>query len=158
MLGGFFMEKHIKLLNDYMCNLFVEINNLNNMSFNVVGESFFGLHRKLLDYKELINKMYEEVMMTIKILGGFPITSIKEMENISAIKSMQSRNYNGKQVLDVLENDFKYLIEYTEDIIHYFTNENNIYTKLVLEKSLIKLKQEYWMITSSLKYTTENIA
>lgn len=145
------MEKHVDLLNDYMANLFVEMNNLGNMSFNIVGDSFFGLHRKLIEYRQLMDKMYQRTAKRIKMMDGFPITSLKELENISAIKSMQSRNYTGRQVLDVLENDFKYLCEYTEDIIGYFCSEKDIYTKLVLEKNLIELKEEYYMIKSSLK-------
>ena len=48
------MNKNIEILNEYLANLQVETNNLYNMHFNIVGESFFGLHRKLQEYYEKI--------------------------------------------------------------------------------------------------------
>ena len=144
------MEKHITLLNDYMSNFIVEANNLTNMGLNLKGESFFGLHRKLYEYKDMMDSISKRIGMRIKMIEGYPITSLKEIENISAIKSMQSRDYSGRQILEVLENDFKYLIDYTEDIVNYFINENDIYTKMILEENLKDLKPAYWMIKSSL--------
>ncbi len=145
------MKKNIDLLNDYMANLFVEENNLNNMKLNVVGNSFFGLHRMLEEYQTKMKKMCHNIAIRIKMLGGYPLTSLKEIENISAIKSMQSRDYNGNQIFDVLENDFRYLNEYTNDIIAYFKEEKDDYTTFILEENGRGLKDEYWKIKSSLK-------
>ena len=99
----------INILNEYMTNLKVMNNNLYNMHFNIIGESFFGLHRKLQEYYEKVALMYDAVAERIKMLGGMPITSLKEIEETSTIKSMKSMNFSGKQVLEVLDNDFSFL-------------------------------------------------
>lgn len=145
------MNEQIEALNDYMSNLKVEINNLYNMHFNIVGSSFYGLHKKLMEFYDTISTMYDNVAERIKMKEGFPITSLKEMENKSQIKSMISQNYTGNQILDVLQNDFSYLSLYTTDLIEYFNKMNDFYTSNMLTENLSFFEKELWMIKSSLK-------
>ena len=145
------MNKNIDILNEYMSNLKVLNNNLYNMHFNIIGMSFMGLHKKLQEYYEKVAIMYDNIAETIKILGGYPITSLKKIEDTSSIKSMISQDYNGIQVLEVLDNDFSFLTEYTEDLINYFNKENNSYILNILNDNLMFFTKELWMIKSSLK-------
>lgn len=145
------MEKDIEILNEYMCNLKVFNNNLYNMHFNLIGQSFIGLHKKLEEYYNKIAIMYDEIAESIKILGGYPITSLKKIEELSSIKSMISRDYNSTQVFEVLDNDFTFLVEYTTDLIEYFNKNNNYYISSILNNNLMFFKKELWMIKTSLK-------
>ena len=145
------MDEMTKALNEYMANLKVETNNLYNMHFNIVGSSFFGLHKKLQDYYERVSIMYDNVAERIKMLEGYPITSLKEIENTSQIKSMISQDYTGNQVLDVLQNDFNFLALYTKDLIEYANKSNDYYTSNMLNDNLNFFEKELWMIKSSLK-------
>lgn len=138
------------ILNEYMANLKVLNNNLYNMHFNIVGESFFGIHRKLQEYYEKIAFMYDAVAERIKMLGGIMTTSLKEIEEISTMKSMKSMNFSGKQVLEVLENDFTFLRDYTKDLIEYYGKEKDFYTVSMLEDNLNFIEKELWMIKTSL--------
>lgn len=146
------MNQHsnIDILNEYMVNLKVLNNNLYNMHFNIVGESFFGLHRKLQEYYERVAIMYDAAAERIKMLGGMPITSLKEMEEKSTMKSMKSMNFSGKQVLEVLDNDFTFVRDYTKDLIEYYGKEKDFYTVSMLEDNLRFLEKELWMIKTSL--------
>lgn len=143
-------NSNIDILNEYMANLKVLNNNLYNMHFNIVGESFFGLHRKLQEYYEKVALLYDAVAERIKMLGGFPITSLKEIEDISTMKSMKSMSFNGRQVLEVLDNDFTFLKDYTKDLIEYFDKEKDYYTVSMLEDNLSFIEKELWMIKTSL--------
>lgn len=145
------MDEMTKALNEYMANLKVETNNLYNMHFNIVGSSFFGLHKKLQDYYERVSIMYDNTAERIKMLEGYPITSLKEIENTSQIKSMISQDYAGNQVLDVLQNDFNFLALYTKDLIEYANKSNDYYTSNILNDNLNFFEKELWMIKSSLK-------
>lgn len=145
------MNEQIDALNDYMSNLKVEVNNLYNMHFNIVGTSFYGLHRKLEEFYTKISKMYDSTAEIIKMKDGFPLTSLKEIENKSQIKSMISQDYTGNQVLDVLQNDFSFLSLYTKDLIEYFNKMSDFYTVSILEDNLVFFEKELWMIKSSLK-------
>lgn len=145
------MEDSINILNEYMTNIKVEDNNLYNLHFNVVGMSFMGLHKKLQEYYENFNNFYDSLSERIKMLDGFPITSLVKFEETSTIKSMKSMNFNANQVLNILDNDFSFLVEYTKDLIKVFNDKNDYYTSNILNNILMYLEKELWMIKSSLK-------
>lgn len=145
------MEDSINILNEYMSNIRVENNNLYNLHFNVVGMSFMGLHRKIQEYYENFNVFYDSLAERIKMLDGYPITSLVKFEEISTIKSMKSMNFNANQVLNILDNDFSFLVEYTKDLVKVFNDKLDYYTSNILNNILMYLEKELWMIKSSLK-------
>ena len=145
------MEDSINILNEYMSNMKVESNNLYNLHFNVVGMSFMGLHKKLQEYYENFNIFYDNIAERIKMLNGYPLTSLLKIEETSTIKSMKSMDFNGNQVLNILDNDFSFLMEYTKDLIKDFNEKNDYYTSNILNKILMYIEKELWMIRSSLK-------
>lgn len=145
------MNQNIDILNEYIANMKVEINNLYNMHFNVSGSGFSDIHKKLQEYYEKFSLFYDQIAERIKMLNGYPITNLIKMEEISQIKSMQSRDYTEQQVLEVLENDFSYLKEYTKDLIEIFSKQNDMYTSHILLEILMFLEKELWMIKTTLK-------
>lgn len=145
------MEKDIDILNEYISNLKVLNNNLYNMHFNIVGESFMGLHKKLEEYYNMVATFYDTIAERIKMKNGYPVTSLKKIEDLSSIKSMKSMDYSGKQVLEVLDNDFSFINQYTKDLIEYFNKQNDFYTTNILNDILNYFTKNLWMIKSSLK-------
>jgi starvation-inducible DNA-binding protein len=110
-----------------------------------------GLHKKLEEYYNIVANMYDSIAERIKMKNGYPITSLKKIEDTSSIKSMISQNYTGNQVLEILDNDFSFLVEYTKDLINYFSNINDYYTVNILNDNLNLFTKQLWMIKSSLK-------
>ena len=106
---------------------------------------------QLQDYYEEIALMYDSVAERIKMLGGYPITSLKKTEDLSTIKSMRSMDYSGNQILEVLNNDFKFLVDYTKDLINIFDREGDYYTSSLLSNNLNFFEKELWMVKTSLK-------
>ncbi len=145
------MNDNVNILNEYMSNIKAETNNLYNLHFNVIGMSFMGLHKKLQEYYENFNLFYDNIAERIKMLNGFPITSLPKIEEISTIKSMKSMDFSANQVFSILDNDFAFLTEYTKDLIKVFQEKKDYYTDHILTNILIYLEKELWMIKSSLK-------
>ncbi len=135
------MNKNIEILNEYTANIKVEMNNLFNLSFNVEGDSAWEIKKQVEDYYTTLLSFLKKMEERVKMLGGYPITNLLKIEEISQIKSMQSRDYNKKQVLEVLINDFSYLKEYTKDLIKYFSDEFDPYTSHLLLEVLLFLEQ-----------------
>ncbi len=135
------MNKNIEILNEYTANIKVEMNNLFNLSFNVEGDSAWEIKKQVEDYYTTFLSFLKKMEERIKMLGGYPITNLLKIEEISQIKSMQSRDYSKKQVLEVLINDFSYLKEYTKDLIKYFSDEFDPYTSHLLLEILLFLEQ-----------------
>ncbi|MDD3453627.1 MAG: DNA starvation/stationary phase protection protein [Bacilli bacterium] len=145
------MEEKINILNEYLSNLKVENDNLYNLHFNVIGSSFMGLHKKLQEYYEHLALFYDDIAERIKMLNGYPITSLNKMEEISTIKSMKSMDFNFNQVLEILNNDFNFLVDYTKNLIKIFDDSQDYYTTNILNEILMYLEKELWMIKSTLK-------
>lgn len=145
------MNKNIDILNEYMANIKVEINNLYNMHFNIVGPNFLEIHSLLEKEYKKFTDFYDQIAERIKMLQGYPLTNLLKIEEISQIKSMQSRDYNEFQVLDVLNNDFTYLRDYTKDLIGYFSKENDPYTSHMLLEFLLVIEKELWICESMCK-------
>lgn len=138
------MNKSIEILNEYIANIKVEINNLFNLTFNVEGDSAWEIKKQVEDYHDKLLTFIKKMEERVKMLGGYPITNLLKIEELSQIKSMQSREYSKKQVFDVLVNDFSYLKEYTKDLIKYFSDEFDPYTSHLLLEVLLFLEQELY--------------
>ena len=63
---------------------------------------------------------------------------------------MRSMDYNGRQVLEVLENDFNFFVDYTKDLINIFSKEGDYYTASILEDNSKFFEKQLWMVKSSM--------
>ncbi len=156
-MGGFYMKNCFNnvdlsdILNEYLANLKVLNNNLYNLHFNVVGGGFFGIHAKLQEYYEKVALMYDEVAERIKMLGKYPITSLYEFENTSTIKSMKSQDYTIKQTLEIVTNDFNFMLDFSKAIYTYANEMDDVYTADLMTDYIKFFEKQLWMLRSSLK-------
>lgn len=130
--------KEIDVLNEYMANIIIETNNLQNLCLNATEKS---IRDKLKEEKEYFFNYTYTLGKRIKQKREYPITNLTKIEEISQIKSMQSRDYTKEQVKDILTNDFTYLTEYTKDLIRYFSEQNDPVTSHILLEYLIHLEE-----------------
>lgn len=156
-MGGFYMKNCFNnvdlsdILNEYLANLKVLNNNLYNLHFNVVGGGFFGIHAKLQEYYEKVALMYDEVAERIKMLGKYPITSLYEFENTSTIKSMKGQDYTIKQTLEIVTNDFNFMLDFSKAIYTYANEMDDVYTADLMTDYIKFFEKQLWMLRSSLK-------
>ncbi|MDD2518352.1 MAG: DNA starvation/stationary phase protection protein [Bacilli bacterium] len=142
---------HVEILNEYLANLKVLNNNLYNLHFNVIGEHFFTLHKKLDDYYNKAAEMYDAVAERIKMLDQYPITSLTEYEEKSTIKSMRSQDFTTKQVYSVLINDFSFMLAFSKELEEYASGINDHVTSSLMSDNINFFEKELWMLTASNK-------
>ncbi|MFA5603463.1 MAG: DNA starvation/stationary phase protection protein [Bacilli bacterium] len=142
---------HIEVLNEYLANLKVLNNNLYNLHFNVIGEHFFTLHKKLDDYYNKVANMYDAIAERIKMLDQYPITSLVEYEEKSTIKSMRSQDFTTKQVYSVLINDFSFMLAFSKELEEYSSGINDHITSSLMGDNINFFEKELWMLTASNK-------
>lgn len=145
------MEQASHTLNEYYANLIVLDHNLRNLYLNVVGNSFFGLHKKIKEYDAVVLTFVEEVGLRIRMLRGYPLTSLPKIEEVSTFKSMCSMDFTGGQVFEVLQNDFHFICEYAKDLVEHFGSEKDLFTYEMLTKQVCYFEKELWMIETNLK-------
>lgn len=143
-------QNQIDILNSYLSNIKVLNNNLYNLHFNVVDDNFFTLHKKYQEYYEYFAEVYDAVAERIKMLGGFPITSLTQYENISTIKSMPSCDYSGEESLQILANDFSYMIGYSKQVISELDAVGDSVSSGLISDALKFFEKQLWMVRSSL--------
>lgn len=139
------------ILNEYLANLKVLNNNLYNFHFNVIGESFFTLHLKLEEYYKQIANMYDEVAERLKMLNEYPITSLIEYEEKSTIKSMKSKDYNNKEIFNILINDFNFMLMFSKELEQYATEGYDYVTANIMNNYIDFFEKELWMLNASKK-------
>ena len=95
--------------------------------------------------------MYDEVAERIKMLGKYPITSLYEFENTSTIKSMKSQDYTIKQTLEIVTNDFNFMLDFSKAIYTYANEMDDVYTADLMTDYIKFFEKQLWMLRSSLK-------
>jgi len=136
------------MLNQYLANLIILDSNIRNLHYNVVGKSFSGLHKKMQEYYEKTIIMIDEISERIKMLNAFPITNLERILQISKIKSLPSKDYNGDLVLQIIANDFAYMLEMTKQLGNFVTQLNDLYTIDLMTNYTKFFEKELWMIKS----------
>ena len=142
---------HIEILNEYLSNLKVLNNNLYNLHFNVIGEHFFTLHKKLEDYYKETAEMYDTMAERIKMLDQYPITSLVQYEEKSTIKSMRSQDFTTKQTYNILINDFNFMLSFSKELEVYASKINDYVTGNLMNENILFFEKELWMLTASNK-------
>ena len=117
--------------------------------FIKIGNFYETYNNDAYIISKIMNYKVKNISNNVRV--GFPITSLVKFEETSTIKSMKSMNFNANQVLNILDNDFSFLVEYTKDLIKVFNDKNDYYTSNILNNILMYLEKELWMIKSSLK-------
>jgi starvation-inducible DNA-binding protein len=138
-------------LNQYLADIAVLTIKLYNFHWNIVGDFFYPLHAKYQEYYEETTEMFDEIAELIKQFGGYPIASLKEYSYVSKITEIESKNYNHRETLSELANDFDYIYQLTMQIIGYAGQFDDEITIAILSEYAAFFKKELWMLQASLK-------
>lgn len=141
----------ISLLNTYLANIVILRNKIYNFHFNSVGNSFLLIHNKTKEYCDYINVLYYNIGKRIKMLDGYPLINFTEVESISSIKDVISKNYDIIEVCENLVTDFSLLLSLTDQISNYTTNINDLVTSDMMSDITMFLENELWQIKSIYK-------
>ena len=115
----FIKFNYIDMLNQYLTNIVMLNNNLNNIIFNLKGEGSTYLKRDLANLNTELNILYKKLCMLIKKIGGFPITSLNEIKNISTIKEITSKDYTSQNAINILLNDLRIINNMNNQVGEY---------------------------------------
>ena len=95
------------MLNQYLTNIFLLKHNLATLYFNLKGEGSDNFKNALRKDLDSFSKIYLDLAILIKKIGGYPIMNLEEIKNISTIKEISSKDYTPKEAASLLLNDLK---------------------------------------------------
>ena len=93
------------MLNQFLTNIFVLKNNINNLYYNTIEKEGSSFRLYLEDDINEVNKIYSNLVKLIKKIGSYPILNLEEIKNISTIKEISSKDYTIKEANSLLLND-----------------------------------------------------
>lgn len=146
------MEKELfKKVNCYLADLGVEYIKLHNLHWNVVGINFKPIHEYLEVLYEGISASLDEVAELLKMHGEAPTASIKEYLELSCIDELSSKELSGKEVLEIVLDDFKCFKNKAEEI-RFEAEKLDLYDLVeFFEGDLNNFNKSIWFIKSMLK-------
>lgn len=139
------------ILNQYLSNIAVLNINLYNYHWNVIGPLFNDLHSKLQEYYEQTTLMFDQIAERIKMLNGFPITSLQNYSQISTIKNIESKNYNDKDIIIAIIKDFEIILTMTYEIGTIANQANDLNTINLMTNYATFFDKQLWILRANLK-------
>ena len=122
------------MLNQYLTNIFMLKNNINNLHFNVKGEGSSSFHESLNQDIQEFQNIYDKLAELIKKIGGYPIMNIEEIKNISTIKEISSKDYNLLEAENILLKDLQIINNMNNQVGEYAINNYDLPSiNLILE-------------------------
>ncbi len=146
-----YQQQMITLFNRYLSNVAVLINKLYNLHWNIEGPFFYGLHDKFEEYYDELHEIFDEVAERIKQFNGYPIANLKQYNETSQIKSIESKPYNEREAVMNLVNDFEYMIMISNQIINNAGEVNDEATIVLFGEYTYFFQKELWMLKANLK-------
>ena len=107
------------MLNQFLTNIYVLKNNINNLHFNIVEKGSSSFHEYLNNDIDKLNKIYDKLAELIKKIGGYPIMNSEEIRNISTIKEISSKDYTIKEANSLLLNDLSVINSMNNQVGEY---------------------------------------
>ncbi|MDN5343098.1 DNA starvation/stationary phase protection protein [Oceanotoga sp. DSM 15011] len=148
LLGIKNVKEIVEELNNYLADLNVFYGKLHNLHWNVEGKEFFTVHENVEKIYDKVNEEIDEIAERILTLGQRPKVKYSEYLEISNIKEIESKGYNGKEVIDVIISDFEYIINKIRNIIEKASENNDEVTADILTGSLAYYEKTAWMLNA----------
>lgn len=120
---------------------------LHTYHYNVVGHEFYSLHVMLEKEYNTFHEWTDEVAEALKIAGEYPISNLKEMLELTAIKEASSKDYSANEILEDLIGDYQLLIEHMESV----KEDLPMIQENLLEDFMTYLAKQIWFFKATIK-------
>lgn len=143
--------KHIKLMNEYLASLYIEVAKIHNLHWNVTGPNFKDVHLETEAIYERLFEEYDAIAERIKKIGEYPLVKVSEFVKIAFVKELESKDYKDSEVLKLLVDDLKIFKNKALEIREYSESEKDFITVDMFEEFISKLDKDIWFISSMIK-------
>jgi starvation-inducible DNA-binding protein len=145
------MKKVIELLNQYVADLSVMNVKFHNLHWNVTGKNFKAVHEHLEALYDALFETYDEAAERIKMLGDYPMASVKEYLQITKVKELESKDVETAKAFEIVKQDFMYLKDLAIKIRAAADEVDDFGTVMILEDHVAAYDKELYFINQTLK-------
>jgi starvation-inducible DNA-binding protein len=136
------MEK----LNVYLSNLAVLNAKFHNLHWNVVGKQFVQIHEFTESAYDSFFEQYDEVAELLKMRGLNPLVKLEDYLKNATVKEVASQAFSVKEVLDIVEGDFKLMMELATEIRNEADEANDFVVVAAFEGFVAGFQKNLWFI------------
>lgn len=144
------MEKLVKSLNKQVANLSVFFTKLHHYHWYVEGVSFFAFHAKLEELYDAVNELYDEVAERVLMIGGNPVSNLKEYLELSVIEEASGKE-DAKVMLTHVLNDYKVLRDEFYETLKLAQDAGDEVTADLLIGAIADFEKNIWMLGATVK-------
>ncbi len=145
------MNKQTAKLNEYLSDLGVLNVKLHNLHWNVSGRGFHQAHVYIETLYDDFFEKFDVVAERIKMLGDYPLASLKEYLEKSDIKELETKDYSVTNSYKMILEDFQYLKTKAIDIRSIADEVGDFGTVAIMEDHVLGYDKQIWFIESELK-------
>jgi starvation-inducible DNA-binding protein len=139
-----------QVMNQQIANWNVLYTKLHRFHWYVKGPHFFTLHAKFEELYEEAAGTIDEFAERLLIVGGMPISTLKEYIQYATIEET-SGNLTAEEMVQTIVNDFSQIISELKTGKKAAELENDEVTSDMFTELIEKLSKHNWMLTSFLQ-------
>lgn len=140
-----------KKLDLYLANLAVNYVKLHNLHWNVIGKTFKQVHEYLEEMYDEATESFDTVAEYQKMVGEYPNASLKSYLEIATIKELDSKDYNTKEIFEIVIADLKMMRELATEIRNEADEKGEFSLVAIMEGEVASQNKRIWFIESMLK-------
>lgn len=121
---------------------------LHTIHYNVRGGMFYPIHKTTEGYYEFVHRMIDEVAESIVMERKMPYGTMVECLEVAKIKELESKPISSHEAMNIILEDFRYLVEYVNaESVSGVHNQN---AQNALDEIQTKLEKEIWFLEATL--------
>lgn len=145
------MKKQADLMNQYVADLAVLNTKFHNLHWNVKGPNFEQVHVYIERVYDEIFLKYDEAAERLKMIGNFPVGSLKKYLEITNVSEIEDKDYDVKEALTILLADLLALKEQVVLIRKEAESNDDFITVSLMEDHITVYDKEIWFTRQTLK-------
>lgn len=141
--------------NDLLAHLTADLAVLNvkfhNLHWNVVGPRFVPVHEALEAFYDMFFEQYDEIAERMRMLGEYAPASMKTYLEISDIKELDNKDYQIKEVLEIVEDTLSHLKNLVRDLRVAANEEDDPVTAAMMDDLEAAYDKQRWFAHQQMK-------
>lgn len=142
------MTNKVEKMNVFLSNIAVMNIKVHNLHWNVVGSQFMTLHKLTEKIYKKLHEQFDEVAESIKMQNKIPLATMADYLDHTTIEEVESRDYTGYEVLDILAESCSDMISIAKEIRTTADDEDNFLVANMMEDYIACYVKFIWMIRS----------
>lgn len=136
-------------LNKQVANLSVFFVKLHHHHWYVPGAQFYQLHEKFEEFYDEINELYDAVAERLLMIGGKPLSTLKEYLAHTSLKEAKGGE-SAEEMVKLILDDFKVLQREFYELIKLAQEEGDEITVDLLIGAVASFDKHIWMLGATL--------